>query len=57
MHPCPICGQPTKGSYTADGEKSDLCAECLQEQVEAELGDPMRDTDLFPPSYNPAHFS
>ena len=50
MHPCPICGQPTQGSYTADDEKSNLCAECLQEQVEAELYDPMRDNDLFPPS-------
>ena len=47
---CPICGKPTKGSYTADGEKSDLCAECLQEQVESEFHDPERDSDLFPPS-------
>jgi len=50
MHPCPICGQPTKGSFTADGEKSDLCDDCLQEQVEVEFCDPMRDNDLFPPS-------
>ena len=49
MHPCPVCGTPTEGTYLEDGVESDLCDECLLEAIEEEQVDTDRRRDNFQP--------
>ena len=42
MHPCPVCGSPTEGTYFEDGVESDLCEAYLLEAIEPE----QYDTDM-----------